>query len=60
MVYVAISVMLIIVSIVRRKRSEHDFADAYQPLPQEPDSNAANTSQRPNKSGKRVWGREFR
>jgi hypothetical protein len=60
MIYVVISIMLIIVSIVRRKRSEHDFADAYQPLPQEPDSSAANAAQRPKQAGKRVWGREFR
>lgn len=60
--YVVMAALLLVISILRRRRSLHDFADQHRPeQKQQPQAgNIANAEQGRLPTGKRVWGREFR
>ncbi|GAA5899525.1 hypothetical protein JCM6882_001140 [Rhodosporidiobolus microsporus] len=53
LVYVILSILILLIAQLRRKRSDHDFADMFRPA----DPEAASKSK---KASERSWGREFR
>ncbi|GAA5942504.1 uncharacterized protein JCM15063_000018 [Sporobolomyces koalae] len=60
LLYVILSILLLLISQVRRRRSDHDFADVNRPPLAEPVVEDG-TSERPKAAiVDRIWGREFR
>lgn len=55
MLYVILAVLLLLVSFVRRRRSDHDFADIYRPIARIVSTGGAKHKQNP-----KIWGRDFR
>lgn len=54
--YVVMAGVMIIISLIRKRRSMHDFADEYRILAEQ--EIATESGGKPSK--KRVWGRKFR
>ncbi|GAA6018328.1 hypothetical protein JCM10207_000807 [Rhodosporidiobolus poonsookiae] len=52
LIYVILAILMLIVAQMRRKRSDHDFADMFRP------SGPGASKQK--KASERLWGREFR